>query len=58
MLSRLRNGELFISQRRFQLYFYYHHGFANDTLSFPKDFLLGTDSSAFQVGGGWNEGGT
>lgn len=31
--------------------------FATDTLSFPKNFLLGTSSSAYQIEGAWNEGG-
>ncbi|XP_011867620.1 PREDICTED: myrosinase 1-like [Vollenhovia emeryi] len=41
----------------FSLIFVVTHGFAHDTLSYPKNFLFGTASSSYQIEGGWNEGG-
>lgn len=55
-LSSQRQGNHFLVA--FSLIFIVTHGFAVDTLSFPKDFLLGTASSAYQVKGDWNENGT
>ncbi|XP_029161411.1 myrosinase 1-like [Nylanderia fulva] len=33
------------------------YAFANDTLHFPKDFLLGTATASYQIEGAWNESG-